>query len=506
MILMNLIPSSAPSPVSHYLCTWNAQLQWQNPQGRHDGYDDVAVFMRDRFCMPFLFGRDGLLTAVPQAMRGDMLALLDDGWDVPRGTTHHGNAGTERFGSLLIDGEKFPELAHLPPADRLKALSDRVKEMGFAGLGLWVPSSHFGEDVEKSWDERRADGKAYWEEKAPMLAYADVRYIKVDWGFHGRDVVYRKAMTDAMRKFSPQTLVEHVIGVYRGPYDLPPEVLDADPAFRDFMDVGRQTVAVSDVYRTYDVVEEFKHATTLARLAYLFDGAFTTDPASAGLVNVEDSPLIAAGLCMSLGMMTLPTSPDVRDFEKAMRFSRIAPPFRLDANDRHVSEKWLTDRYHFHKNKAEWPHIGDEILTQKAPAVLSRGTALPAVSAPDDDRTPFVLASAHPNGALAVCSIDRTGENGTYACPASVACSGAKIESPVGVFGAYKSLRIRFDGDLSGTRIFAQNLLADEAVDVTDRIGREGDTLVLSGELLREIGSTGEKETDASVFLATGAK
>ena len=126
---MNLIPESART-TGNYFCTWDSQCD--------EMYDRTplaeSIPSRDAMNEDFLFGGNGLLNRF-DGIRGDLIVVLDDGWDVPYGATDR-----RLFGSLEADPERFPSLSGLSPAGRLKALADRVCALGYRGLGLWIPT------------------------------------------------------------------------------------------------------------------------------------------------------------------------------------------------------------------------------------------------------------------------------------------------------------------------------------------------------------------------------
>ena len=125
---MNLIPDKSPATGS-YWCTWDTQ--WNVLKERLPAGSPIPT--RDAMNEEFLFGSEGVLNRF-EGMRGDMIVVLDDGWDVP-----YGAADSRLFGSLAADPERFPSL-HGTPAERLRQLSDRVRALGYRGLGLWVPA------------------------------------------------------------------------------------------------------------------------------------------------------------------------------------------------------------------------------------------------------------------------------------------------------------------------------------------------------------------------------
>ena len=152
---VNLIPDE-PKPTGSYFCTWDSQCDHMNTQ-KNRPKDRGS---RDAMCEDFLFGENGLLNSF-DGVRKDLIVVLDDGWDVP-----YGAKDRRIFGSLEADEERFPSLRELTPAARLKALSDRIKALGYRGLGLWVPTQSpslvNGKELSRTPEEERL----YWEERA----------------------------------------------------------------------------------------------------------------------------------------------------------------------------------------------------------------------------------------------------------------------------------------------------------------------------------------------------
>ena len=116
---MNLIPEARSGKTFDYFCTWSAQTRWGLPKEVNLGPQE----MRDRLTEDFLFGEGGLLRGIDPAARGGLIAVLDDGWDVPAGRAPGKDVSV--FGSLIVDEVKFPSCAGTPE-ERLKKLSDKV--------------------------------------------------------------------------------------------------------------------------------------------------------------------------------------------------------------------------------------------------------------------------------------------------------------------------------------------------------------------------------------------
>lgn len=473
---MNLIPKTSNKLTYNYYCTFSSQEIWgDKSQSKKD-----VVTIRSNLTSNFLFGENGVLAAHDEDIRGDILVLPDDGWDVPPGISHNEqNCGN--FGSLIVDETKFPEFAHLNKFDRLKGLSDKIKAMGYAGMGLWVPANHFGEQYNECKEKFMADGAAFWTERAKMCAYADVKYLKVDWGFHGRDVDYRRQMTEIMQKYSPGTMMEHVIGIFDQPYDPSPETQES-PEFKDFMQLGKRTFEISDFYRTYDVTRELSEATTLMRISKLTEVKAKANDDCKGIINVEDNPIIAAALGMSMGIMRHKNTPRYDHVKKAIIWQRLAPPVRFEYDKLHFSSELVCDSYHYNTDPDVWPHIGNGVINQYAPAVMSLNAPLASVEK-TEDMVPFILSSKNPEtGAYTIAAVEINFNNEKYIPLTNVSVCNASAESPIGLFGRFKSIEINFDEIIEGKTVYMQKLTDSEATDITDSVDICGKTLKIYGE------------------------
>lgn len=492
---INLIPSE-PKDTGNYFCTWDSQCDHMNTL--KDRPKDRSS--RDAMNEDFLFGKDGVLVSF-EGVRGDLTVVLDDGWDVPYGATD-----TRVFGSLDADGERFPSLRALTPAGKLKALSERIKALGYRGLGLWVPTQSRsladGREIRRTPDEERL----YWEERAKWCAEGGVIYIKADWGSHQGDADYCAMMTGCMRKYAPDLAVEHGFSGY-------PLLGNEDGALTGEKETYLKKVfPVSDFLRTYDVVHELKYASTVNRAAICLEAARACRAET--VLNIEDTALIGAALGCSVGVMRheleqrrkyLPLPPrPVSESVAALRWQRIAPPFAAGRTDVAVSTERLKDIWRCpERAPGLWPNVpaGDYCVT--APSAVARNMPLPEVAAKGE--IPYVLCSVHPDcGALCVAVTPRTLTGGIdLTLPADIKVRGAKSDAPVGLFGRFSSLTVDFGECIEGARVYAQSMLSDTAEDVTDRVELSGGRLTVPGGLMTAVdaGADAENRIPAVVLL-----
>ncbi len=333
---MNLVPAAGPLTGS-YFCTWRTQATTL----RDLSQTCDVVNLRDRIDEDYLFGTPGVLSNYMEEARGDLIVVIDDGWDVP----YHTDAqrSIHPFGSLEPDPERFP-FTHDTPAERLKQLSDRVKSLGYRGLGLWVAcQTPFTPGTPAETPE---EARAFWKERAAWCHEAGILYWKVDWGRCCGSVEYRAMMTEAVREAMPELLVEHAL--CQGPIDKPytERLADKDRAGK-FSALLRH----ADFVRAYDVVGEFRYSTMFARTAELLIASEGT----CGTLNIEDPVQIGAALGCSLGIMRHPIEeerPDIPrsivtpfiDAVRALRWQRIMPPFAVNACEYRISDEIVTDR------------------------------------------------------------------------------------------------------------------------------------------------------------------
>lgn len=484
---LNLIPDKAEESMS-YLCSWALQEKIADAEGLPAG---GTMRQRDVMDAQHLFAPDSAFHPYAPAERVGLYFMLDDGWDVPYGTRADAESGIAMFGSLIPDAEKFGVLGS-DPDERLARLSEEIRRLGYAGLGLWVsPQRPFFEGNEEE-DERGV--RAYWEDRARRSEAAGVRYWKVDWGRYAPSHRYREWMTDAVRTAAPHLLIEHAVG--QGPYDgvrSPDEPMAADM---------RRMLTYSDCFRTYDVIRPFADSATLCRVDALLHGFLASDlrPDCRGEVNVETRYAVAAGLGFQLGIMGY--RPET---VACLRWQRLSPPFSVRDAVYTASSERLTDRYFFTANPIWWlPWAGKE-YDISAPAVMARGTPLPLVEG--EGLRPFVLACEHPvRHSFAVSAVRRTQEaNPMIAAPAAVTVFPSTQTAPIGIFGHFTKLTIEFPTEIPAhTAVLSQCLYSDRAEAITDRVCIRGRTLTLDGRLLRYLGTTRsgrEAEADPALLL-----
>ncbi len=480
---LNLVPLK-PAAAPNYYCTWAAQ---NYVTGQGAATIDIAQLeggagssrAKQAFTEAQMFGPRGWAKTYYPKVRQDLLFLMDDGYY------------TGAQSSMELDVQKFPSFAGVP-SQRLVLLRKAITKEGWRGLGLWT---------------RGTPGAA--ELITPLLQWskdAGVAYWKIDGGdgdysvAHLRDTRY------------PALILEHVNG--EGPFN---GDWSADGRFgaQPWDSVRQRILRSTEVYRTYDVSAALSIPTTLDRVAEILNGA-QGHPEVTALLNCEDEVYVAAALGCTMGVMRFPLSglrpsgdPDLffngtrqvkrrmDEVVRALRWQRIAAPFGAGRGYVRLDSRILTDEWQFGRGETwESDKIG-KVVKQGAPARVSRGLPLPAVTA--EGEPPYVIAGRFPNGAVAVCTLGRTHTSREwFVPPADVTVDAGDAPGPFGVFGHYRTLTIRLPRPLGRARIVAQDLAGDRAEDVTRQVHVTANTLSLSGALIDRIGMQSSTPGDLS--------
>lgn len=502
---------------STYWCTWATQaetLKSHQLTGELKFPGDQGVpGVRDNLNEEVIFGSKGWANLFP-GYRGDMVFMVDDGWDVPYGAKG-GKDGIHSFASLVPDRERFPSFGvNASDRDRLREFARRIEEKGWKGLGVWVACQAHRERFEAPFrlDELKEDLRRKFDE----AAYAGVKYWKVDWGVHNFHVWYRRLMSEMKERYYPELIIDHCRGfnnAVNGAVD--PHLKPASDIYRNIGATGRifgvqeyepitrdceEIMSFSDVFRTYDSAHPLTTATMLERAAWELECADKSS--SRVVVNTEDVPLIAVGLGLELSMMRAPVWPGnpVRDvcprhrrMAEDMRcivWQRDVPAFGSDtaAKTRH-SEKSIREEWHFIPGECWFTGKKEISYYQVAPASVTRGLDLPEVKGASGE-IPFVVASRHPNGALSFAALPLLDPVKMSHAPKADVRFGAALEPgvPVGVFGEFGTLVL--DDRTGGRRVLARDILGEKSFDITAQCHRVADRIVLPGDVIAGIGSS----------------
>ena len=520
----SLVPAeSGISPTAW--CTWATQNRSLSAKKSADGGVDKIMFAgdqgaslaRENISEKTVFSDGGWIDDWPQ-IRGDMFFLFDDGWDVKPFIDR--KSEIYLFGSMVLDGKKFPSFADANPAQRLKKLNDEVKSRGWKGAGLWIAAqcarSFPGEKL------TREQVRSYWKTRVLWSKEAGVKYWKVDWGYRCLDIDFRKMLTDLGRELYPELLIEHSIPRY------PVNSLSFDKRNNRFVGSGRfadtdadtlrrigSLLKFSDYTRVYDTIAPFTTVSTLDRTCYYLAAAEKIG--SDGLLNIEDDVYLGAGLGCAYGIMrsnrwnfptphTLLLDKKCAEVVRAVRWQRIAPAFSAKNSKTRVSEKRLEDSWTFSDGQTWWREAWGRKLYQSAPAVVARNIKLPRVvsAVKSDADLPFVAASKSPDGAVAVAFLPRVSDaRGVYTPKISLSVDEDISGKKVGLFGDFES--VSFKMSAKPKLVLAQDLMSDTPVDITADCAYSGGTLTIFGSVASRLCSgqpKGDISAPAIVFKA----
>ncbi len=130
---------------------------------------------------------------------------------------------------------------------------------------------------------------------------------------------------------------------------------------------------------------------------------------------------------------------------------------------------------------------------------MARNMPLPQVEIEGD--APYVIASTYPNGPVCVATEGRVKpEDQWYHPRAKVTIHISDMTQPIGVFGHYDALVLEFNQSVEGVEnIWAQDLMADEAINIKSKVSVQGNTISIPGALIDKIGTSAGDEGDISV-------
>lgn len=465
---VNLVPNRV-STAPDYFCTWNIQGYVCNYTG--------TLATRAAVDEANLFGpgpNQNWLSFYP-SIRGDLIFVMDDSWDVPP------NGDERALGRLQLDEAKFPSFWGDAVA-RMSALTQAVKKHGWRELGGWVCAQECPLLPGKP-------TQAYWEDRLRELSKGGMSYLKVDWGAHDRDVEWRGLLAKLKPSCAPKMTIEAA------------------------MVPG--TLRFADTYRTYDVEAVISAPETLSRLTSLLSAPEAKG--SRTVLNCEDEVYIGAALGCAYGVMRHPLAgplpngrqdfvfpPTCRDLKhrldevtRAVRWHRIAPPMSAGITRFERSPGTLTDRWTIAENESWVARAPGSVVTASAPAILARGLPLPRVTC-EEGPPPFVVAARYPNGCVSVATIGRALDR-VYRTPqADIALNGAELNHPIGIFGHFKSLQISFPSGTHPKSVWAQDLASDRAVDVSRQVKVTGNVITLPGDMIDRIGLSAAHPGDVS--------
>ncbi len=544
---VSLVPS-APAKTPNYFCTFNRQADYHPKKLLEKNADKYARMDKNRLAATMLneetlLGENGLAHTLFPETRGGLCFLLDDAWDTPI------VAPDPYYGSCILNMDKFPSFTGTP-AEGLRKLNQAFKDLGWRGIGLWVACQESPAIIEAEADKYAGtvdtEEPLYWVERMQWMAEASIEYLKVDWGKECNSVAYRAMLTRLAEKYAPKLIVEHA-NVF-APFNTP-LTREAAQAAKDerqswifHMQADEQgrlspqslakfvdLIPVSHVFRLYDVTEQLGIPTMIDRAARAL-AAFGPDKPTDCLLNCEIIPYLGAGLGCCIGVMRHPrmgatyheqiiasgreicenllggaasdeasngaalfSTRKMLEIVRTLNWHRIAPPFPVGGHETRLSSSILTDSWDL-RTPPSWYSGGfKDALAQRAPATVCRNIAPVSVeeskSGSQGPRVPYVVASRHPNGAVAIATLGRLSPETGYVNPrVDIRANLEQIAAPVGLFGEFESVTLEAANVTPDVKVWAQDLAEKTPVDITARVELKKGRLTIPGSVAREVG------------------
>ncbi len=480
----SLIPSK-PGTAPDYFCTWNVQgyvLSYSKGKLR-DAMTESNIFGSGKY--------QDWVDFYPR-VRSDLYFVMDDSWDV--------DFTNYDYGTDLLNPVRFPTYASSgTEEEKFQKLNTAIRAKGWRAVGGWIAAN-------KAKAYKDMSDHDFYADRLKAMETAGWGYLKVDWGTNGKDPNWRRQLTEWGHQYAPDIHVEQAM-IW-------------------------SCVPFADAFRTYDIEVVTSIPVTLSRVCQGIKQV--AEPNAKALINCEDEPTMAAALGCAIGVMRHPFAgnlpngeqdfafpPVTRDVkrclnevERGVLWHRVAPPFKVDGQV-NIDETKLTDTWCFQAREGWATKTPGKWATNAAPARITRGgLPLPTVKVGSGE-PPFVIASRHPNGALAIATLGRTvctsPSDRKYWTPlADITLAAGKLTGPIAVFGHYQSLTLAFDSPLTGRTILAQDILDNQAKDITAQAVIKGNTVTLPGSLIDRIGlekaAPGDKSDPGMVISISGAQ
>ncbi|MBJ6368250.1 alpha-amylase family protein [Snuella sedimenti] len=511
--VQSLVPTSVGSS-PNYWCTWYWQnylilkgKEVTNPDARTVYTNEAA---REGVNEETIFGQDGMAKVMLPRTRSDYYFVIDHGWQDKR-------IKDNTFFTLIMDTLDFPRYAYLEPKERIKQMNSDIKALGWKGLGLWVRGNPTENEMRKfvEWSK-----------------YAGIEYWKIDGG----DTQHFYA-SKIKNDIYPQLTLEHITGA--GPvnpkWDIPnlslyPSVYSSKEMVSQDLDASLdsktqkveqslETIKNTDVFRTYDAAPLLVSTTTMQRIHDILVQT-AGKPEYKALLNIQDDCNVAAALGLVVAVkrhpMNTPRMYKGKDFhlqisgdrhvdkrlnemDRFALWQRIAPPMPAGYGSYQFSKHNLIDSIVFHKNDTWYKAAHGKMVRQSAPAIMTRNMPLPKVEY--KNLAPYVMASKFPNGAVAIATEGRvTPENSWVHPKAKIELKELEINKPIGIFGYYEDLTLNFKTELSNDiKILGQDLLSHKAIDISNKVHIDHNKIILSGDLIEELGTMAGEKGDKSV-------
>ena len=483
MSIKSIIPSS-PQKITSYFCTWGVQcdISFGTYKGGIDNHSSASDVLCEETLKKYIHNTDCL-----HRVRKDLIFMYDLGWDVPFGVDFD---DCNVLGSMEVIEEKFPSCSG-SPVEKLKKLNDLAIEAGWKGTGIWLPANaHRENEIEYTKDSLIK----FYTDRLEWSKEAEIKYWKVDYGFHNNDPDFRGMITELAEKVAPGLVVEHArVSSGFNDYHAPgfPEEANGSGLYSrwDNGNVLKEAAAImekSHVLRLYDTSEELGIPSALDRASQMFRTFSNTG--SKCIINCENQAHMGAALGCALGILAIPNKErnQYRKFERALMWHRIAPPMGAGKNDCVLSDEYLSDSWMM-KSAFDWfDYINNTIVTQKAPAITANNMPLPFVTG-SAENVPYVLASRHENGSYAIATLPRKNQEGSYFPKTRVTLPIEGKNLRLGVFGLYEQLTLIFSDNYKISNLYIQDLASNDVRDITSFVTIECGKITISGNIFEDI-------------------
>ncbi len=498
-------PNLVPPPrkeTANYWCTWYAQNYWigrgtdlvslkgVSNQAAREELNEHAIFNE----------KDGWATTYLAEARQDFIFLIDHGWQTKDATKRI--AGGPAFFNLVAESSDFPRYEGLSPADVLLQFNNDIKSLGWNSLGIWTRG-----------DVTLEQAKTFVE----WSKFAGIKYWKIDGGDTREFNSFK-----AKQELYPELILEYVTGAGgnlnpKWDQDLEsyPSVYDIGGRLRSSM---LKCLKHSDTFRTYDASPLLMSTTTLRRTHDILKQT-QQQPEYRAILNVQDDCNVAIGLGVLVASKRHPNLNErtlngrdlhhqlsgkrrmqrrMNEAERLGRWARIAPAFPAGEGVYLASDRELIDRCVFTQWDTWASNTYGKIVSQSAPAIMARNMPLPIVNS--KGMPPYVCASTYPNGPVGISTEGRVCVDDHWFHPrATVSVQIKDASQPIGITGHFEQLVLEFAGDLDAVEhVWAQDLLADESIDIKSQVMIHGATMTIGGQLIDTLGTAAGEEGDQS--------
>ncbi|MCM2375286.1 hypothetical protein [Aporhodopirellula aestuarii] len=498
----NLVPPPRKDTAS-YWCTWYAQNYWiGRGTDLHDlkGVSNQAA--REELNEHTIFNEnDGWATTCLDGARQDFIFLIDHGWQTKDASKRIG--GGPAFFNLVAEESDFPRYAGLSPQDVLLQFNNDIQSLGWNSLGIWTRG-----------DVTLDQAKTFVE----WSKHAGITYWKIDGGDTNEFNSFQ-----AKQQIYPELILEYVTGAGGNINPKWDQDLESYPSVYEIggrlQEPMLKCLKHADTFRTYDATPLLMSATTLRRTHDILKQT-QQQPEYRAILNVQDDCNIAIGLGVLVASKRHPNINErtlkgrdlhhqlsgkrrmqrrMNEVERLGRWARIAPAFPAGEGVYLASDNELIDRCEFTQWDTWASNTYGRMVSQSAPAIMARNMPLPIVECEGD--LPYVCVCTYPNGPTGIATEGRVSPDDHWFHPrAKVIVQVKDASEPFGIAGHYDQLVLNFAGNLDAVKhVWAQDLLADESIDIKNQVSIQGARMIIDGQLIDTLGTAAGDDGDQSV-------